>query len=71
MGFPIFPSRPCFDNVVELVHNSHISYLSSSQFSHITEVYRDAMLDTISLIALEVYDYLCHSRTEYLICFYV
>jgi hypothetical protein len=65
MEFPIFLSRPCFDNVVEL---AYYSYLSSSQFSDITEVYHDAVLYTVSLIALEAYDYMCHSRAEYYIC---
>jgi hypothetical protein len=30
--------------------------------------YHDAVLDTVSLIALEAYDYMCHSRAEYYIC---
>jgi hypothetical protein len=30
--------------------------------------YHDAVLDTVSLIALEAYDFMCHSRAEYYIC---
>jgi hypothetical protein len=33
--------------------------------------YHDAVLDTVSLIALEAYGYMCHSRAEYYICCYV
>jgi hypothetical protein len=31
-------------------------------------VYHDAVLDTVSLIALEAYDFMCHSRAKYYIC---
>jgi hypothetical protein len=48
--------------------NWHFSHHSSSQFSHISEVYHDAVLDTISLIAFEAYDCMVHSRVEYYIC---
>jgi hypothetical protein len=50
-GFPYFSSRPCFNNVVEFgIHISRHSFIY--QFSHITEVYHDAVLDAVCLIAL-------------------
>jgi hypothetical protein len=33
--------------------------------------FHDAVLEAVCLIALEAYDYMCHSRAEYYICCYV
>jgi hypothetical protein len=32
------------------------------------EVYHDVVLETVSLITFEAYDFMCHSSAEYYIC---